>query len=123
MNAHIIIAVLLCAPVCEQAQLRVWDGDTFRIGWGSRSERVRLEQIDAPEIEGRCAFESELAQRSKHRLADLLRGRHVEMIRHGVDPYDRTLATLRVDGADIGAVLVREALARPWTGHREPWCR
>lgn len=123
MNAHTVIAVLLCTTFCEQTQLRVWDGDTFRVGWGSRSERVRLETIDAPEIEGRCAFETELAQRSKQRLADLLRGRRVEIIRHGIDPYDRTLATIRVDRADIGAILVREGLARQWTGHREPWCR
>lgn len=37
MNGRIVAAVILCAHVCEQAQLRVWDGGTFRIGWGSQS--------------------------------------------------------------------------------------
>lgn len=122
-NLHIVVSILLCSSLCEPAELRIWDGDTFRIGNGNQSERVRFAGIDAPEIEGRCRFEVELAQRSKHRLADLLRDRRVDLVRHGVDPHGRTLATVRVDGQDIGRTLVREGLARQWTGRREPWCR
>lgn len=119
---HVVIEVVLCDTHCESAVLRVWDGDTFRIGFGQDSERVRIEHIDAPEIEGRCPFEIALAQRSKHRLAELLADQDVTIARHGQDVHGRTLATLTVGGADIGEILVRERLARVWNGRREPWC-
>lgn len=119
---HVVIDVVLCATHCESVVLRIWDGDTFRIGFGQDSERVRLEHIDAPEIEGRCPFEIQLAQRSKLRLAELLRDRDVTIARHGKDVHGRTLATVAVAGVDIGDILVDEGLARTWNGRREPWC-
>ena len=122
MDTHIVITVLLCAFQCEPAQLRVWDGDTFRIGFGRQSERVRLAGIDAPEIEGRCRFEIAQAQLAKNRLAELLSDRRVDIVRHGIDPNGRTLATIRVEGRDAGDILVAEGLARQWTGRRQPWC-
>ncbi|PAP96113.1 thermonuclease family protein [Mesorhizobium wenxiniae] len=38
------------------------------------------------------------------------------------DRYGRTLATIEVDGRDVGDILIGEGLARPWTGKRRPWC-
>lgn len=122
-QGHILIDVVLCASHCEGVVLRVWDGDTFRIGFGVDSERVRFEHIDAPEIEGRCRLETDLAVRSKLRLAKLLRDRDVTIERRGQDVHGRTLARITVDGSDIGAILVRQGLARIWNGQRESWCR
>jgi endonuclease YncB( thermonuclease family) len=119
---HIVVDVVLCASHCERVVLRVWDGDTFRIGFGHDSERVRLEHIDAPEIEGRCPFEIELAQRSKLRLAELLRDRDVSITRNGQDVHGGTLATLSVAGVDVGDILVSEGLARIWNGRRASCC-
>ena len=51
MNAHLVISVLLCTATCETEQLRVWDGDSFLVGMQSGSERIRVQNIDAPEIE------------------------------------------------------------------------
>lgn len=121
-QGHVVVEAVLCATHCEGVVLRIWDGDTFRIGSGQQSERVRLQKIDAPEIAGRCPFEMQLAQRAKLRLAELLRDRDVTITRSGQDAYGRTLATLSVAGLDIGDILVREGLARIWDGHREPWC-
>lgn len=83
---------------------------------------MRISNIDAPEIEGRCQFESNLAQQSKNRLAALLEGQRVQIRREGYDRYNRTLATFSVNGRDIGDQLVKAGLARTWTGRREPWC-
>ncbi len=121
-QGHVVVDAVLCATHCEGMVLRVWDGDSFRIGYGPESERVRLEHIDAPEIEGRCPFEIQLAQRSKLRLADLLRDRDITITRSGQDLHGRTLASLSVAGVDIGDILIREGLARTWNGHRTPWC-
>lgn len=119
---HVVIDAVLCATQCESVVLRVWDGDTFRVGFGQDSERVRLEHIDAPEIEGQCPFEIELAQRSKSRLAELLRDRDVTILRNGRDVHGRTLVTITVGGVDIGDTLVAEGLARVWNGRRMSWC-
>ncbi|WP_310390444.1 thermonuclease family protein [Rhizobium sp. 1399] len=113
---------MLCAFQCEPVQVGVWDGDTIRIE--SRSiERVRIFNIDAPELEGKCGYEIDLAFSSKSRLAEILQGQRVQIHRQGEDRYGRTLAALSVNGRDVGDQLVREGLARTWSGRREPWCR
>ncbi|WP_049777420.1 thermonuclease family protein [Allorhizobium ampelinum] len=121
MNAHILVTIMLCTLQCEPTEVRIWDGDTFRIG--SRSgEAVRIFNIDAPEIAGKCRYETDLAQRSKQRLASILQSGKVEIQRQDTDRYGRTLATVRVKGRDAGDTLVKEGLARIWSGRREPWC-
>lgn len=121
MNGHIVISVVLCAMQCQPTDLRIWDGDTFRVG-SSRGESVRILNIDAPEIEGRCRYEINLAQDAKRRLADLLDGQRVKIQRQNKDRYGRTLAVINVNGQDVGDQLVSEGLARTWSGRREPWC-
>lgn len=122
MKSHIIIEIMLCVFQCEPVQVGVWDGDTIRIE--SRSiERVRIFNIDAPELDGKCGYEIDLAFNSKSRLAEILQGQRVQIQRQGEDRYGRTLAALSVNGRDVGDQLVREGLARTWSGRREPWCR
>ncbi|MFK4259360.1 thermonuclease family protein [Agrobacterium tumefaciens] len=87
------------------------------LGWrhlssgSSRGESVRIFNIDAPEIEGRCRYESDLAQQSKRRLAERLEGQRVHINRQHRDRYGRTLAAITFNGHDIGDQLVSEALA------------
>lgn len=122
MLSHIVISVLLCTASCEPTEIRVWDGDSIRLGMGQQSEAVRIFNIDAPEMEGHCIHETDLARQAKIRLAEILQGRRVEILRQGTDRYGRTLAAVRVEGRDVGDILVDEGLARTWAGRREPWC-
>jgi endonuclease YncB( thermonuclease family) len=101
------------------------DGDTFTLN----GERIRIANIDTPEIhEAKCDAERRLGIVAKHRLEALVGGVKVTIMRG--DPYDgrqkdrhgRTLATISVDGRDVGEILVAEGLARKWTGKRAPWC-
>ncbi|HEV2079207.1 MAG TPA: thermonuclease family protein [Allosphingosinicella sp.] len=96
------------------------DGDTFRY----RGEKYRIADIDTPEVNGRCAFESELAARATDRMEALLHQGPFEL--HGVDRdedrYGRKLRVVTRDGRSLGDQLVAEGLARTWTGRREPWC-
>ena len=98
----------------------IHDGDTIRTCTG---ERVRIENIDAPEMpdspkctdrrrQGWCDYG--LAVRSRNELASFLKGGHVAISRSGTDRYGRTLARLLVDGRDAGDHLVELGLARPW---------
>lgn len=112
---------LLCALRWQPAEVRIWGGDTFRVD-SSCGESVRIFNIDAPAIEGRCLYESDLAQQSKRRMADLLENQRVQIRRQEKDRYGRTLAAISVDGRGVGDQLVREGLARTWSGRREPWC-
>jgi hypothetical protein len=97
----------------------VVDGDT---AWVT-GEKIRISGIDAPEIDGKCTYERDLAQRAKSRLSELLSAEPFSVSRSGTDRYGRSLATIYLrDKGDVGAVLVRDGLARVWTGRRMPWC-
>lgn len=102
------------------AEIRITDGDTFRV----REERIRIANIDTPEMPGRarCADEGQLALKAKARLGQLLAAGPVTIDREGVDRYGRTLALVHVNGTDVGEQLIAEGAARPWMGHRQPWC-
>lgn len=98
--------------------LYVVDGDTIILG----TERIRISNIDAPELHGKCDAEVRLAIAARRRLAGLLSDMTPEVRREGTDRYGRTLARLYVGDQDVGELLVSESLARPWMGRREPWC-
>lgn len=122
VTAHICAAVV--AVTCQFSEVRIVDGDTFAIA----SERVRIEGIDTPEIDGKCQKEQALALAAKLRLAQIIDGSTVVLERTGTDRYKRTLATVTADGADVGTILVSEGLARVWEAKWRPefrdwWCR
>lgn len=100
------------------------DRDTVWI----EGEKIRLADIDAPEVEGRCDYEIASAALATARLTELLGSGPFE-IRRGdpldgrlVDRHGRTLAVILINGISVGSVLVEEGLVRSWTGRRQPWC-
>ena len=104
------------------AAVRVIDGDTFDYA----GTRVRIADIDTPEVNGSCAYETELASRATDRL-DALLGQgpfqlHPTPDGRDEDRYGRKLRIVTRDGRSIGDMLVAEGLARTWSGRREPWC-
>jgi endonuclease YncB( thermonuclease family) len=104
------------------AAVRVVDGDTFAY----RGARVRIADIDAPEVHGRCAYETALAARATQRMRALLAAGPFELHPFAdgrdEDRYGRKLRIVTRAGRSLGDVLVAEGLARTWTGRREPWC-
>ncbi|EFO28787.1 nuclease [Roseibium sp. TrichSKD4] len=122
MPSHIAVAILMCVSVCEPETLRIWDGDSFLIGRHSGAEKIRIENIDTPEIDGHCRYERQLALEAKHRVAELVKHQKIQIVRSGRDKYGRTLARVLANGKDIGRQLVADGLARPWSGKRRPWC-
>lgn len=110
----IALAIAVCAAPPTPRVTCVVDGDTV---WINR-EKIRLLDIDAPEMQGKCPAERALAIRARDRLVMLLRGREVTIRRKGKDRYGRTLAQI----GDVGEQLVREGLASRWPKRRD-WCR
>lgn len=98
------------------------DGDTIRA-------TIRLANIDAPELEGACDAERDLAARATADIARRLATAKALSI--AVDParpfdrYGRVLALVAVDGVDLGQTLVAAGLAHVWRGSRAAsggWC-
>jgi endonuclease YncB( thermonuclease family) len=102
---------------------------------------MRLVGFNTPEtIEPRCAAERALGQKAKARLRQLVsKGRaSVERVRCSCKPgtegtnacnHGRSCGVLRVDGRDVGDILISEGLAVPFgCGVRScpptprPWC-
>ncbi|HEX8620945.1 MAG TPA: thermonuclease family protein [Allosphingosinicella sp.] len=109
-------------PVAAGGYVRVIDGDTFVYA----GTRIRIADIDTPEVHGRCPSETALAARATARTRQLLAPRTFEL--HPLpsgrdeDRYGRKLRIVTVGGRSVGDVLVAEGLARTWSGRREGWC-
>ncbi|WP_292940079.1 thermonuclease family protein [Novosphingobium sp.] len=116
---------LAAAPVCIA---RVHDGDTVRLCSG---ERIRIEDIDAPELfrSQRCSpaaarrlegsrnppwCDYTKGERARDALALFLAHGPVKLKRTGTDRYGRTLARIWVNGVDAGRYLISRGLARRW---------
>jgi endonuclease YncB( thermonuclease family) len=87
--------------------------------------------IDTPETwKPNCAQERAVGLAAKARLVGLLARGKITVERNGMDRYRRTLAVVRVDGKDVGAMLLAEGHALPYRPGREAkawrqaqWCR
>jgi endonuclease YncB( thermonuclease family) len=96
----------------EQAVvLHVVDGDTFDVELsGGSTERIRLPQVDAPELD-ECGYSASFAA-----MEELISGETVGLVRTESGPdrdaHGRLLRATRMSGDDIGQLLVRDGLAR-----------
>ena len=109
--------------IVQSVRLIAVDGDTVKDGNGTS---YRLAGIDAPETrQAKSPQEKEHGLRAKARLGELLSSGRVEVIpetKRGREKYNRTLATIKVNGVDVGGILIKEGLARPYNGgKRQPW--
>jgi len=84
-------------------------------GFVAAGLRIRLLDIDAPEIGQNCSDGDggtwPCGRKARWRLYELLAGREIEVQIHDVDRYGRLLATCHVGGRDVGETMVREGLA------------
>jgi endonuclease YncB( thermonuclease family) len=115
---------------------RILDGDTIDIiGKHGKILRIRILDLDTPELRAKCDMEREWGQMAKDRLSSLLlhrdvsiafklrtRGRHEGKLRKG--KWGRYLGDVYSDGRLVSAVLIGEGLGRPYSGlsRRDGWC-
>jgi len=110
--------------------MRVIDGDTFEANvhiWPGLNldTKVRLRDIDAPELHARCADEYVKAEAARPALAKVLAEGGVAISRVGLDKYggrvDTAVATRSTP--DVSAALLDGGFARAYDGgHRGSWC-
>lgn len=99
----------------------VVDGDTIWLD----GVNLRLESYDTPEpYTDICGGQAEvaLAHQASARLLQLLNSNSFTVETSGKDRYGRVLATIRIGGTDVGAILISEGLARRWPDGHEFWC-
>ncbi len=83
----------------------VTDGDTIRCG----DERIRLSGIDAPETHGCARYRHCVAGDGDAALATLvlaMAGKAITIRRLGIDRYDRTIAVVYADGANLSCAMI-----------------
>ena len=108
----------------------VYDGDTVELLCGDITQTARLVGFDTPETAPPgCPQEAALGLKAKLRLGDLVArsrtaGQGGLLLDHrGWDRYGRRLIAMRVDGRDVGDVLIAEGLAVAYAGEaRVDWC-
>ncbi|GAA4175447.1 thermonuclease family protein [Shinella granuli] len=104
-----------------QTDYCVLDGSTILYA----GRKVRLADVDTPAIaEARCDAERLRGGDAKLRLREILNEGDVTLVakggvsgKAGAAPY----LVLR-GGQSVGQQLVKEGLARPWTGKHQSWC-
>ena len=108
----------------------VYDGDTFTvdaevwpdIGW---SGRVRVRNVDTPEIRGECDLEKRLAVAARDFVRELLIDEAVTLTEVDNDLYGgRVLAHVQLkDGESLADLLIANGYGRPYDGgSRQNWC-
>jgi endonuclease YncB( thermonuclease family) len=114
----ILLAAIWAAPAAAETfrgAIHMVDGDTLRLDDGPN---LRLIGIDAVESDQECRTEQGLDFACGAWVTQVVREQY-----NGVkatcrakerDRYDRPLVTCRVQGADLGATLVRSGLARTY---------
>lgn len=105
----------------------VYDGDTFMVDLNllpriiGENISIRIYGIDAPEIRDNRPRVKALAALAKDYARDRLTGAKtiiLEDMRRG--RYFRIIAEVWIDGVSLGDELIKEGLAKPYSGETKP---
>lgn len=135
----LLLQALLSAPLQKEVPIDYianYDGDHVTVtgavvpGVLFEDMIVRIDQIDAPEIEGRCDLETRMAASARNVLEGMLKRPNVELRMHLdgrtviEDGEVRPLARITVDDQDVSEELIRLGMVRRLdAGHPvRPWC-
>jgi len=133
-----VFVAVLCALFISRAYALpavvryIVDGDTFSAGVRLEDDtvvsvRVRIRNVDTPELHGDCVDEIVAANVAKNRLAELLPvDTVVELENIKDDKYLGRIDANVLDsrGRDVGKILSREGLGRAYNGgRRQSWCK
>lgn len=107
----LVCTALLCASTLVNAEnfsgkvIAVMDGDTLLVLRNGHPVKVRLTGIDAPEKA------QPFGTASQQSLAELVKGKQVQVESRAADDYGRLLATIRIGAVNVNHEQVRRGMA------------
>ena len=106
--------------------LYCYDGDTCYIYFKGEKLKIRLLELDTPEIsQPKCAKEKKWGIRSRDFVNNLIkRATKIEFkTEYEFDYFGRMLSYLIIDGQDLSELLVKNNLGVVYKkGHKKNWC-
>jgi endonuclease YncB( thermonuclease family) len=101
----LLAAALLAGETYTGKCVGVHDGDTISVMKAGRAVKIRLEDIDCPELG------QDFGTRAKQFTSALVFGKDVEVKEYSRDIYRRTVARVYIGGQDVSLDLVKAGLA------------
>ena len=106
--------------------LYCYDGDTCYVTINGQNEKIRLLELDTPEIsKPKCDAELELGLKARDFVNDLIKNAKTIEFKtdYELDYFGRILSYLIIDGEDVSALLVQNGLGVVYKkGHKMDWC-
>lgn len=111
--------------VREGMVLKVYDGDTFTIGFYQSYSKipyrilVRLRGVDTPEMEGVDIRKMVRARAAQRFLSSVILGKRVQLTDVSMEKYGRLLAVVHCDDVNVNQLMVDEHYAVVYDGKRK----
>jgi len=86
---------------------RVIDGDSLIIN----KQRIRLQNIDAPELSQTCDLGKEMGLEAKNFLQQYIKSISIRCEYYEIDQYNRILATCYMNSENLNELMVKKGLA------------
>lgn len=129
---RLLVALCVCAltqsALAQEFNARiiaVLDGDTVLVRRGGGTVKIRLAEIDAPEV-AHAGVGTPVPQKaqpygedSRRSLSAMVLGKQVDVVTLAVDQYGRLIAKLSMDGLEVNAEQVRRGMAWAAVGRRQ----
>lgn len=112
--------------------LAIHDGDTFSVNVGGlppivgQNIRVRMRNIDAPELTSKNKCEAKKAIEARDFLRKRMINKKIILKNVWRDKYFRLLADVEIDGISINAEMIKQKLAIPYSSNlrkKIDWCK
>ena len=103
-----------------------YDGDTCYVVIDGKNEKIRLLELDTPEIsKPKCDAELELGLKARDFVNDLIKSAKTIEFKtdYELDYFGRILTYIIVDGHDVSSILVNNNLGKVYVkGSTIDWC-
>ena len=133
MKYFIIIFLILTSIAQAEISIRqyngqyCYDGDTCYVTVDGKNNKIRLLELDTPEIsKPKCDEELELGLKARDYLNDLIENAsNIEfMTEYKEDYFGRVLSYLIIDGEDVAAKIVSNNLGVVYERNsKKDWCK
>ena len=108
LKTSFLLSIFFCAWIeaaTSLSDIKVIDGDTIHADHNGERIKIRLVEIDAPEMD------QPFGQKSKSYLKDLLKNKSITFLSNGKDRYGRVLATIYSNQTNVNNSMVKFGMA------------